>query len=409
MWIKLLIVLSVFFGACSYGPYPMPLPPEKMPHFYLAPLPQEVVGLIRQQAYSRPSDEILRDGCEGMIQHVKDHQNHPLRPLSQEELCVRGIVDQMVPLARFLPKTLVGDFDQSQEGYFGGVGMLLHQLPDGSIYVISFTPNSVAQEEGVMEGDILTQVNDALVSDLGLEGTLVALSGPPGTYVRLKVSRPTKEGGEERDFTLTRNGLIKDPVSLIVHNDVAILRFGTLTQRTLEYLPNLHERINTMTQERRLLGYVLDLRQVSGSLDVALEVANLFLGDRIAVGRIRAHEEMGIQLYSDERQMFAGPFVILIDEGTAFGGEMLAASLRDATDVTLVGMKTAGRTAKMKSFTLSDGSVVALPVGEWVCADGESLMYEGIDPDFVVSPSSSSGGNTPDTQLEMALSLMTGR
>ncbi|MEO0972542.1 MAG: S41 family peptidase, partial [Pseudomonadota bacterium] len=96
------------------------------------------------------------------------------------------------------------------------------------------------------------------------------------------------------------------------------------------------------------------------------------------------------------------PLVVLIDEGTRSGKEVLAATLQ-AHGVPLVGSVTAGAVTGGRPFALLDDSVLYLAVGR-VEVDGEQLEGRGVSPDLPV-PRTLAYAAGRDLQRERALAL----
>jgi carboxyl-terminal processing protease len=122
-------------------------------------------------------------------------------------------------------------------------------------------------------------------------------------------------------------------------------------------------------------GLVLDLRGGWGGAQP--EYAELFVGGApimTYVGR-------------DGRHSFASfrwrrPLVVLVDEGTRSGKEVVTYGLK-RQGVRVVGARTAGALLAGRGFLLSDGSLLVLAVAD-VRVEGERLEGRGVVPDVVV-------------------------
>lgn len=78
------------------------------------------------------------------------------------------------------------------------------------------------------------------------------------------------------------------------------------------------------------------------------------------------------------------PLVVLIDEGSRSGKEVVARALQRHRLATLVGGRTAGAVVAGKPILLSDGSLLYLAVAD-VLVDGERLEGVGVIPDVAVA------------------------
>jgi carboxyl-terminal processing protease len=77
--------------------------------------------------------------------------------------------------------------------------------------------------------------------------------------------------------------------------------------------------------------------------------------------------------------------VVLIDDGSASGAEVLAAALRDNGRARLIGDTTFGTGTVLSTFPHDDGSSLVLATAFWLTPQGERVWQEGVDPDQFVS------------------------
>lgn len=87
--------------------------------------------------------------------------------------------------------------------------------------------------------------------------------------------------------------------------------------------------------------------------------------------------------WNDVSRVWDKPLVILIDEGTRSGKEMIADSLQRAGVATLVGTPSAGAVLGGTTYPMSDGSLLMVAVTD-VRIDGSSLENNPVRPDVLV-------------------------
>ena len=97
------------------------------------------------------------------------------------------------------------------------------------------------------------------------------------------------------------------------------------------------------------------------------------------------------------------PLVLLINEGSSSGKEIVAHAMKKHRIATLVGKKTAGAVLGGRCFVLSNRSLLYLAVGD-VRVDGERLEGRGVEPDVVVEEALPFADGA-DPQLEAALEV----
>jgi carboxyl-terminal processing protease len=110
------------------------------------------------------------------------------------------------------------------------------------------------------------------------------------------------------------------------------------------------------------------------------------------------------------RSAWSGPLAVLVTNGTAGAGEVVAAALADAERAKLVGEHTFGRAAVSKTVPLPEGGLV-LTVAKYMSPKGVSIHGSGIAPSVPVEreddEEEAAEGQPPrDRILEKALELV---
>jgi carboxyl-terminal processing protease len=123
------------------------------------------------------------------------------------------------------------------------------------------------------------------------------------------------------------------------------------------------------------------------------------------VGR-RADEKL---LSADAaRSAWSGPLVVLVTNGTAGPGEIVAAALVDAGRAKLVGEHTFGRAAVSKTIALPEGGLM-LTVAKYMSPKGTSIHGQGLAPTVPVAEEdedAAEGAPKTDRILEKALEVL---
>jgi len=155
---------------------------------------------------------------------------------------------------------------------------------------------------------------------------------------------------------------------------------------------------------------ILDLRDNPGGyLEVAQDIASWFLDDEEVVV-IEESRESGREEYLSFRNgTFVGyPIVILINEGTASGSEILAGAIRDNQGGVLIGETSYGKGSVQEMFSLRDGSNLKITTARWLIPSGESISEVGLEPDIEVELTEEDIDNDKDPQLDKAIETVKG-
>ena len=136
---------------------------------------------------------------------------HYLYGLPDNLLLQRGMIEGMISSLDD-PYTVYNTPDQHEinvdtfEGQFGGIGTRLVQ-DENEAYVLFPFPDGPAYSAGIRAGDILLSIDGI---DLAANATINAITamvrGDEGTYVEVRVHRPTQEGSL-LDFAIQRAAL----------------------------------------------------------------------------------------------------------------------------------------------------------------------------------------------------------
>ncbi len=303
------------------------------------------------------------------------------------------------------------------EGNFGGIGAQI-RMKDGRVVVVAPMDGSPARQAGLQSGDIILKVNGEDITGLPLDQTVSRITGEPATPVSLTVLNP--KTGQTREISLMR-------AIITIHNvtwqrlpdtriaDVHVAGFSRGVTDDLR-------KVLSQIKSQGLKGIVLDLRDNPGGvLNAAIGTASQFLSGGNVVLEKNSRGEVKATPVQRGGAAPDIPMVVIINEGTASGAEIVAGALQDARRAPLVGQKTFGAGTVLKEFDLSDGSALLLAVEEWLTPDGHVIWHKGIAPDqevplpAEVTPLFPETGkvitadelrSSRDTQLQQALDLL---
>lgn len=308
-----------------------------------------------------------------------------------------------------------------------------------TITVVSVLPGSPAEKAGLQPGDRITHIDGRWIAPTHVSYRLLTqlteslgpqdlrprdpndtdpIDAPPANPERdrarkeaeeararwknaaeLPVAIQTLSGGQNGDHELTIErgrptktlkvnvtlGSTKaDVVSAQKVND----KVGHL--RILAFNPDVPQEVATALQDFQKSGVkslVVDLREnAGGSIDAARAVAGMLLGNaKFAVVRERdaARKIVERTVLTDSGSVHFTPasLSVLVDRGTAGTAELLAAALRDQTNVKLVGANTFGDGTEQELLVLDNGTGFTLTRAQFQTLKGVAFDRKGIKVD----------------------------
>ena len=253
----------------------------------------------------------------------------------------------------------------------------------GAPLVAAVAPGSKAAALDILPGDELIAVDGHPVAASSDDELQIALAGPKGSAALLLFRRRRLDGTIARlERAVTRQQVDDDvsavPVAVLLANQTGYVRVTTfLGDRVAD---DLHTALNGL-EKRGMTRLVLDLRgNGGGRVDEAKRIASEFLPRGAIVYTAAGRKKEVTDTARVQRSFFTSerryPIVLLVDEGTASASELVAGALQDHDRALVVGRTTFGKSLLMRTFPLTDGSLMSLVVGELRTPCGRIIQRE---------------------------------
>ena len=325
---------------------------------------------------------------------------------------ISGMVDSLDdPYTVFMSPDSAKKFREDISGSFEGVGMEIGRK-DGNLQVIAPLEGTPAQKAGLRAGDRILQIDDTLTAELTLDEVVSMIRGPKGTEVVLSIFRSSWDAPED---IAVKRGFIKIPslrweqINFKGESDaegkVAYIKLYHFTEKAGVDFAGASFKVLASSADR----IVLDLRNNPGGyLEIARDIAGFFLEK----GALVTIEDSGDEQKNFEARgtfSFKGyPVVVLINQGSASGSEILAGALRDNRDIMLIGETSFGKGSVQQLEELSGGSSLKVTIAKWLTPNGETIHEKGLEPDIKVEMKDEDYKEGRDPQLNKALEIIQG-
>lgn len=297
---------------------------------------------------------------------------------------LRGMLSSLDPHSQFLDPDEYKELKTETQGKFGGLGIEI-SIRDGLLTIITPLDDTPAWRAGIKAGDHIVKIENELTRDLTLDDAVKKLRGKPGSEVKITVLR---EGADKLiDFTIVREIIqIQDVKNTqILEDHIGYIR---LTEFREDSAIAFRKALDELTQQGAD-SLILDLRNNPGGLlNVAITITEEFLaqGKTIVSTKGRRLSQNTITRSANKTHLISWPMVVLINEGSASGSEILAGALQDNKRAITLGMKSFGKGSVQSVIPLPDGSGLRLTTSKYFTPSGRSIHGIGIEPDIVVEP-----------------------
>lgn len=367
---------------------------------YLIPLTAAL--LLAGNAALAPAQDVdeirgaeIRRGLDRVAQLLELIERTAVKAPAGDELvdaAIRGMLAELDPHSSYFGPELTQDLSNEQQGEYFGVGLTVG-LRDGRIMVVSPMEGGPAHSQGIRTGDIITHIDGIPATGDEYDASVRRLRGPQGTSVRITIERE----GLPRPITVT---VVRDRISLrtvshsfMIDADTGYVRLTSFAQTSDREVSEAIDRLKAAGMRR----LVFDLRgNPGGDLDASVGVANLFVPDGLIV-YIQGLTEDSRQDYRalSERAHFDGPMVVLINNGSASGSEVVTGALQDLDRAWVVGEKSWGKGLVQTHFPLSYGASLSLTTAKYYTPSGRLIQrpYRSGAFDDYFNPTAETGDN----------------
>ena len=296
---------------------------------------------------------------------------------------LRGMLSSLDPHSQFMDPDEYKDLKTETEGKFGGLGVEI-SIKDNLLTVIAPIEDTPAWRAGIKAGDRIVKIGHDVTRDMSLDDAVKKMRGNPGTKVTITVLREKED--LVKDFVIRREIIhvdnIKDPH--IIADHIGYVRLTEFRENSYTELHQALEKLRSQGAD----SLILDLRNNPGGLlDVAIKIAEDFLpsGKTIVSTKGRHSSEDTIaKSENDGGEFLDWPMVVMINEGSASGSEIVAGALRDNKRAVLVGVKSFGKGSVQSVIPLPDGSGLRLTTAKYFTPSGVCINGIGITPDVVI-------------------------
>lgn len=289
-----------------------------------------------------------------------------------DELIEAAIVEMLGKLDPHSTYVSAEDMERVRESFYGsfsGIGVEYNILKD-TIIVLNVIASGPSEGVGIRPNDRIIAVDG--VSAIGTAQADVPglLRGPKNSRVDLRIRRDGEP--QPLDFTVIRDDI---PLTSV---DAAYLATPTTGYIKVNRFANntYREVAEAYAGFGRVDALILDLRNNGGGLlDQAVELGNFFLPSGATIVSMEGMRMPPEIIKATRGGLFTeGKVVVLTNEASASGSEIVAGAVQDWDRGIIVGRPTFGKGLVQRQFPLSDGSALRLTIARYHTPSGRVIQ-----------------------------------
>lgn len=328
------------------------------------------------------------------VNYVEEKENKELL-----ENALTGMVRGLDEFSDFVTKKDMKPMQEETRGEFGGVGMRLDASKKDRLIVTTPMPNTPAYKAGIEPNDEILKIDNKLVKDMTSEEAVAALRGVVGTDVKVLIERIGKGNKkEQKTFTLKRTKIIPQVVySRMLEDNIGYVYVQDFSGHTTQDFQNALQDLT----KKGMQALILDLRfNPGGLLDSAVDMVKMFVGENKLIVYTKGRNPDFFKEYkSVEKAKYADlPIILLVNEMSASGSEIVAGALQDHKRAFLIGARTFGKGSVQQIMNLEGGAGLRLTVARYYTPLGRMIHknFKAKNPD-------ETGGILPDMVIPVDL------
>lgn len=281
-------------------------------------------------------------------------------------------------LTAYYPPVKQTNVEQQVSGTYIGFGIVIDESKKGVVYIERVDENSKAYEQDIKSGDIILTINDTDVSKTDINEIASIMNKE--TKLNITIQR-----GEELIETTLEKEIIVPPDMAhysSLKNDNHYIKIDSFNDKAYEDFKKILE---DNIKDKKGNALIIDLRgNYGGTLQSYEQIMDLLVGkDELLYIKSSLNDDEKIYSKDEDKYSF-NKYIVLVNSETASAAELMAISIKDILNGTIIGTKTYGKASVQSVVDLKDGSYLYITDKEYITRNNERINGIGIEPDIVI-------------------------
>ena len=365
--------------------------------------------LLLNKSFSKNEEDIYQkiDLFSEVLDKINKEYVDEVNQGKAMDAAINGVLQSLDPYSAYMSPEMFNNMQTETTGEFGGLGIEVG-MEAGVVKVISPIDNTPASRAGIKAGDYIVKINETQVQGKSLTEAVELMRGPVGTDIEITVRRIGKK--KAIIFNITREIIeIESVKSKILDDKIGYLRLTSFNENSSEQIKN---KIKEIKKDKKIKGYILDLRNNPGGLlSQAIRISDFFLdyGEIVSTKSRKSSENR--KWFSKKGDLIDGKtLIVLINYGSASASEIVAGALKEHKRAILIGENSYGKGSVQSIIPLKNKGAIRLTISKYYLPSGKSISEVGVTPDIEIEENSDVFVINTDTdnQLNFALKLLNG-
>ena len=369
--------------------------------------------LIGEMIFSNTSTNSLTKKTNNEIKEIENVYNSLIEEyvgkVNKEELkeaAIEGMISHLEDkYSIYYNKEESKQFEEELKGTYYGIGAEIYRAQNKNITVNKVYKNSPSEKAGLKKGDEIIKINNKELKDKTTEEVSKLIKSKKSQTITLTIKRENKTYNkklttEEIEIPSVKTEIIKNENKKIGYIQITIFSSNT-DEQFAKALENL--------KKENITNLIIDVRDnIGGELDTVVNIASNFLAkDDIVIQTISNNKTKKITSNKNSKKDYN--IVVLINNGSASGSEVLAATLNENCNAELIGDTTYGKGTVQKTKKLASGSIIKYTVETWKTGKGKDINGKGVKPTIKINQSEKyyeTQKQEDDAQLQKAIEIL---
>lgn len=290
------------------------------------------------------------------------------------ETAVEKMLENLDPHTIYIAAKDVERQNASFKKDFEGVGIEFSIFRD-TIVVLAPLSGGPSEKVGLLAGDKIVTVDGENVAGIGItnRGVIDRLRGKKGSKVDVEIKRQRNK--ELLEFTIVRDKIPQYSVDAgyMVDDEIGYIKVSRFSETTYD---EFREKLEYLVGQG-MNKLIVDLQgNPGGYMDRAVNISDELLANNAIIVSQEGKEPRANSEYRAYRKgLFEeGSVIVLINEGSASGSEIVAGAIQDNDRGLIVGRRSFGKGLVQSMFRLSDGSELRLTIARYYTPSGRSIQ-----------------------------------